>query len=134
VAAFNAADLMARNSLMGVWQGSYFMKDGESHPAVAAGLQMKFSRGRLELIQSGRPPIVVAYNVNPAKSPAGFLWKVPSSATVTFQDGIYSQEGDTLVICLAEINAPAATQFMTQPGDGRTLFVLQRTGPLILPK
>jgi len=52
---------------------------------------------------------------------------VPSSGTVTFQDGIYSQEGNTLVICLAEINAPAATQFLTQPNDGRTLFVLQRT-------
>jgi len=128
-AAFNAADLMARNSLVGVWQGTYFEHNGESRPAVAAGLQMKFSRGRLELIQGGRPPIVVAYNINPAKTPSGFLWKVPSSATVTFQDGIYSQEGDTLVICLAAINAPAATQFLTQPGDGKTLFVLQRTNP-----
>jgi uncharacterized protein (TIGR03067 family) len=129
VAAFNAADMIARNSLVGVWQGTYFEHHGESRPAVAAGLQMKFSRGRLELLQSGRPPIVVAFNINPAKTPSGFLWKVPNSGTVAFQDGIYSQEGNTLVICLAEINAPAATQFLTQPGDGKTLFVLQRTNP-----
>jgi len=49
MAAFNAADLMARNSLVGVWKGTYFEHNGESRPAVAAGLQMKFSRGRLEL-------------------------------------------------------------------------------------
>jgi len=128
-AAFNAADLTARNGLVGVWQGAYFEHNGESLPAVAAGLQMKFSRGRLELIQGGRPPIVVAYSINPAKTPSGFLWKVPGSGTIAFQDGIYGQEGNTLVICLAEINAPAATQFLTQPGDGRTLFVLQRTNP-----
>jgi len=127
VVAFNAADLLARKNLVGVWQATYFEHNGESRPDVAAGLQMKFSRGRLELMQRGRPTIVVAYSVNPTKSPTGFLWKLSSPDTIAFQDGIYVQDGDTLVICLAAINSPAASQFLTQPNDGRSLFVLRRT-------
>jgi uncharacterized protein (TIGR03067 family) len=127
-AAFQAADLIARNALIGTWQATDLEINGQSRPEIAAGLQMRFSRGRLELLQSSRPPIVVAYNVNPTKSPTGFTWRLPDGG-VTFQDGIYSQEGETLVICLSAINAPGATQFLTQPNDGRLLFVLQRISP-----
>jgi uncharacterized protein (TIGR03067 family) len=129
VEAMKTADLLARDYLVGTWQATYFEIDGQSRPDVAAGLHMRFTRGRLELMQSGRPAIVVAYNVNPSKTPSGFLWKVPNAPGITFQDGIYSQEGNTVTICLAAVNAPAATQFLTQPSDGRTLFVLQRVNP-----
>jgi uncharacterized protein (TIGR03067 family) len=123
--AYQAADLLARDSLFGTWRATYFEINGESRPDLATGLFMKFTRGRLELMQSGRPTIVVSYNVNPAKTPAGFVWRLPGGG-VTFQDGIYSQETGLLTICLSGVNSPAATQFLTQPGDGRTLFVLER--------
>lgn len=128
-AALQAADLIARNGLIGTWQGTDFEINGQSRPEIAAGLQMRFSRGRLELMQRGRPTMVLAYNVNPTKSPTGFTWRLPQDVGIMFQDGIYSQEDGTLVICLASINAPGATQFLTQPSDGRTLFVLKKIAP-----
>lgn len=129
VEAYSEAESLLRSNLVGTWQAVYFEHDGQSQPEVAAGLQMKFSRGRLELLQTGRPPLIVAYNVNPSKSPAGFLWKLPYASSVTFQDGIYHVSGNRLAICLSAINTPPAWKFLTQPGDGKTLFVLERSGP-----
>ena len=124
---YDSAELLARGNLLGTWRASYVEHNGASRPDVAAGLTMKFTRGRIELLQTGRPTVLVAYNVNIAKVPAGLIWSVPQSESgVMFQDGIYYLEGDTLVICMARTNAPPATQFVTLPGDGRTLFVLQR--------
>jgi uncharacterized protein (TIGR03067 family) len=123
--ALLAADILARDNLIGTWQATDVEIDGKSRKDIAASLQMRFSRGRLELMQTGRLPIVVSYNVNPSKTPAGFVWRLPDGG-ITFQDGVYTQEGESLVICLASINAPGATQFLTQPNDGRILFVMQR--------
>src|SRR5438874_10570185 len=122
-----SADLVARTNLVGTWKATYLEYDGQPRPDVAAGLEMNFTRGHLELRQQGRPPIVVAYSLNPTKSPLGFSWKLPQPHSVMLQDGIYYLQGDTLVICLASINAPTISQFLTQPGERETLFVLKRT-------
>jgi hypothetical protein len=119
-------ELLARSNLVGTWRASYLEHGGDSRPDVAAGLELKIYRGRIDLMQRGRPTVVVSYSVIPARIPSGFLWSLPSTSGVMFQDGIYYLEGDTLVICLAGTNAPAATQFVTQHGDHRTLYVLQR--------
>jgi uncharacterized protein (TIGR03067 family) len=123
-------ELLARSNLVGTWRASYLEHGGESRPDVAAGLELKINRGRIDLMQRGRPTIVVSYSVIPARIPSGFLWSLPNSNGAAFQDGIYYLEGDTLVICLAGTNAPAATQFVTQHGDQRTLYVLQRVPPI----
>lgn len=124
-AILEAPDVQVKAALVGTWQASYFEHSGQSRPDVAADIQMKFTRGKLELIQRGRKPITVAYNVSPQRTPAGFVWRLPDGG-ITFQDGVYYLEGDTLVICLATVNAGPAAQFVTQPGDGKTLYVLRR--------
>jgi uncharacterized protein (TIGR03067 family) len=125
-AILDAPDVQVKAALAGTWQASYFEYSGFSRPEIASGIQMKFTRGHLQLLQRGRPPIVVAYNVNPDRTPAGFVWRLPDGG-ITFQDGVYYLEGDTLVICLGRINGTTASQFVTQPGDGRSLYVLRRT-------
>jgi len=43
-------------------------------------------------------------------------------------NGVYSLEGETLVICLAlQPNAPAPTELQTKEGDSRLLITLRRT-------
>ena len=124
-AILDSPEVQVKAALVGTWQASFCEHSGQSRPDLAAAIQMKFTRGKLELIQRGRRPIVVAYDVSPQRTPAGFVWRLPDGG-VTFQDGVYYLEGDTLVLCLAGMNAPAAAQFVTQPGDGKTLYVLRR--------
>src|SRR5690242_18501146 len=76
-----STELVARNNLAGTWTVSYLEYDGQPRPDVAAGLEMKFMRGQLELMQRGRPTVVVAYSLNPTKSPLGFSWKLPRPHT-----------------------------------------------------
>ena len=45
------------------------------------------------------------------------------------QKGIYWLDGDTLALCLGAVNKGRATEFLTQPHDGRTLFLLERIKP-----
>ena len=71
-AIVDSPEVQVRTALVGTWQASYFELNGQARPDLAAGIQMKFTRGRLELIQRGRPTIVVGYNVNPERTPAGF--------------------------------------------------------------
>jgi uncharacterized protein (TIGR03067 family) len=124
-AILDSPEVQVKAALVGTWQASYCEHGGQSRPDLAAEIQMKFTRGKLELIQRGRRPLVVAYNVSPQRTPAGFVWRVPDGG-IMFQDGVYYLEGDTLVICIAGVNAPPAAQFVTQPGDGKTLYVLRR--------
>jgi len=85
----DSPELLARSNLVGTWRASYLEHDGQSHPEIAAGLTMKFSRGRIELMQRARPTVVVAYNVVTSKIPSGLIWSLPSSGGVMLQDGIY---------------------------------------------
>ena len=124
-AIIDSPEIQIKTGLVGTWQASLFEHSGQLRPDIAARLQMKFTRGRLELMQLGRPTIMVAYNVTPERTPGGFVWRLPDGG-LTFQDGVYYLEGDKLVICLAKVNSPGASQFVTQPGDGKSLFVMRR--------
>ncbi|MFH1923391.1 MAG: hypothetical protein ABIP48_26305 [Planctomycetota bacterium] len=46
-------DILAREDLVGTWQAVFLEHEGEPRPDVARDLQMRFSRGRLELVQRG---------------------------------------------------------------------------------
>ena len=81
------------------------------------------------MFQQGSPTKVVAYEIDLSTVPPRFNWKLPDTPGVTRQKGVYFLEGDSLMICLAGVHAEAATEFLTQPCDGRTLFVLNRLRP-----
>ena len=119
-----SAEVLARQALTGTWQVVILEQDGLPNRELAKDLQMKFYRGRLELMQKGRPTRVVSYHIDLAPEPPRFDWKIPQ--TLARQKGIYWLEGDILKICIGPVYDWGATQFLTQPGDGRTLFVMKR--------
>jgi uncharacterized protein (TIGR03067 family) len=119
-------EVVARDDLKGTWQAVYLEHQGEPRPDLAADLQMKFTRGRLELMQRGREPTIVAYSLGLRDHPPRFTWVLHGPYGILLQKGVYWLEGDTLMLCLSPVDKRRATEFLTQPGDGRTLFVLTR--------
>jgi len=129
VAVPGSNDILAREDLVGTWEVVFLEHEGEPRPDVARDLQMRFSRGRLELVQRGRPTIVVAYRLETKQSPRHFGWTLRQDGCIVMQKGILWHEGDALMLCLGPVNQRRATEFLTQPGDGRTMFVLERVEP-----
>lgn len=127
VVLFGSEQIVTRDSLKGTWQVTHVEHQGQPRPELAPQLQMKFTRGRLELMQEGHPGLIVAYHLDFEQDPPHFTWVHRDACSgITLQKGIYWVEGDTLMLCLAPIDKRRATEFLTQPGDGRTLFALER--------
>lgn len=121
-----AEDVSARNALLGLWQVTYLEQDGDANPALASTLWMRFHRGKLELMQFGEPVKKVTYKLAANHYPRHFWWYVHSGGCIFLQRGVYWLDDDKLLLCVASVNERRATEFLTHPGDGRTLFVLQR--------
>ncbi len=122
-------EILAREDLKGTWQVVSVEHEGEPRPDLAPDLQMRFTRGRLELIQWGREPIVVAYDLKINNYPYHFRWTLRSFGRIMIQRGICWLEDDTLMLCLGPVSTRRATEFLTQPYDGRTMFILERVKP-----
>jgi uncharacterized protein (TIGR03067 family) len=133
VVILGSDEVLAREDLKGTWQVVSCEHEGEPRPDLAPDLQMRFSRGRLELMQWGRAPIVVAYDVNINNYPYHFTWTLRGYGGIMIQRGVYWLEKDTLMLCLAPVNTRRATEFLTQPHDGRTMFILERAKPQDIP-
>lgn len=118
--------VLARNDLVGTWQVVEFETAGTERPDMASLLQMKFSRGKLELVQFGRPTLTVAYTLDIDNDPRCFNWFDRKTGLLRQQRGIYWIEGETLMLCMGSINERRPSEFVTAPGDGRLLFVLKR--------
>jgi uncharacterized protein (TIGR03067 family) len=116
---------LARSDLVGLWEVSYLEQRATSRPELAAQLQVRFSRGKIELFQADRMPKVVAYNLNVKHYPRHFDWYQYVGSQLRLQRGVYWIEGDTVLLCLGPVNGRRATNFVTTPYDGRTLFVLR---------
>ena len=129
VVLLGSEEILARDDLVGTWQVVSLEHRGDPRPDLAPQLQMRFSRGKLELMQEGKPTITVAYSLDLKTYPPRFTWVHRQPGYIAMQKGVYWVEGDTLMLCLAPINARRATEFLTQPYDGRTLFTLERIKP-----
>jgi len=127
VVLLGSEEVLARDHLKGTWQVTRLEHQGQPRPDLAPDLQMKFTRGRLELMQRGREPIIAAYKLDLKSYPPRFTWVLRDMWGISLQKGIYWVEGGTLMLCLGPVDKRGATEFLTQPGDGRTLFALERT-------
>lgn len=119
-------EILARNDLVGLWEVSYLEQDAKSQPELAYQLHVRFSRGKIELLQGSRPPKVVAYNLDVKHYPRHFDWYEYQGRELRLQRGVYWLEGETLLLCLGPINRRRASEFLTTPYDGRTFFVMKR--------
>jgi hypothetical protein len=130
-------EILARDALVGTWQVTYLERAGHERPELAAQIQMRFSRGKIELMQQGYGTTVVSYSLDFSLPTPGMSWIVPRHTHMPtqrglywcIQRGIYWVEGDTLMICVGPINSVRATEFLTQPIDGATLYILKRQNP-----
>jgi uncharacterized protein (TIGR03067 family) len=129
VVLLGSEEVLARDDLVGTWQVVELEHQGEPRPDLAGQLQMRFSRGKLELMQQGRPTITVAYQLDLKTYPPRFTWVHRQPGYIALQKGVYWVEGDTLMLCLAPVNKRRANTFLTQPYDGRTMFTLERVEP-----
>jgi uncharacterized protein (TIGR03067 family) len=121
-----AENAFARNDLVGLWNVIHLEQNGDSDPGLASTLQMQFSRGKLELMQLGRPTITVAYRLDTKFYPRHFMWCIRPGGCIQMQRGVYWLADDKLLLCVGPVNGRRATEFLTEPQDGRTFFVLQR--------
>ncbi len=121
--------IVARDALVGLWDVAYVEQQAEPRPELAPQLQIRITRGRIELFQAGSAPKVVAYNLDTKDDPPRFDWYEYRGGELRLQRGVYWIQEDTLLICLGPINGRRATEFLTTPYDGRTLFALKRTEP-----
>ena len=115
----------ARNDLVGLWDVVHVEQNGDADPGLASTLQMRFSRGKLELMQWGRPTITVAYKLDTKFYPRHFMWCIRPGGCIHMQRGVYWLADDALLLCLGPVNGRRATEFVTEPHDGRTFFVLK---------
>ncbi len=119
-------DVLARHDLVGLWKVTYLEQRAESRPDLAAQLHIRFSRGKIELLQGDCAPKVVAYNLDLRHYPRHFDWYEYRGSDLRLQRGVFWVEGETLLLCLGPVNRRRATEFVTTPYDGRTLFALER--------
>ena len=69
------------------------------------------------------------FHLDPTSIPKTFdLIILEGGRRRTYPSGIYSLEDSTFRLCFAFPDGRRPTQFATQPGSGRTLFVYQRAG------
>lgn len=119
-------EMLAREDLAGLWQVMHYERNGTADPLLASQLQMRFYPGKVELMEWGRPTIGISYQLETRHEPRHFSWAVWPCGYLCTQRGVYWRTGDKLLLCLGAINDRRAPDFLTQPGDGRTLFILQR--------
>ncbi len=118
--------IVARDSLVGLWEVTHLEQQAKARPELATQLHVRFSRGRIELFQAGCAPKVVAYNLDTKDDPPRLDWYEYRGAELRLQRGVYWIQGDTLLLCLGPINGRRATEFLSTPYDGRTLFAMKR--------
>jgi len=85
-----------------------------------------FDGGRVT-VKEKTQSLETEYTLDIAKEPKGLVLSTFTSRARRPVNGVYSLEGETLVICLAlKRNAPAPTELETKQGDSRLLIKLQR--------
>lgn len=127
-------DMIARTELVGLWRAVHLEQNGVANPALAEQLHMRFYPGRVALMQTGRPTIDMAYRLETRHDPHHFSWFIRPAGLIVMQRGVYWLTGDKLLLCLGSINERRASAFLTAPGDGRTLFILERVQPAGAPR
>lgn len=128
--AGGSPEMIARNGLVGLWRVVHLEQNGTANPALAEQLQMRFYPGRVELMQEGRLTIEMAYRPETLHEPHHFSWFIRPCGQIMMQRGVYwITDNDKLLLCLGSINERRASDFVTAPGDGRTLFILERVTP-----
>jgi uncharacterized protein (TIGR03067 family) len=113
-----------RHALLGKWKAVDRQISGKpitKGPAV----QLTVQPGTLTLQE--KSSLVVSYTVDPTTTPNRITLIPRQRGVGPILNGIFSLEGDTLVLCLnPKLNGPAPDTLKTTDGDGHMLLKLQR--------
>lgn len=108
---------------IGSWQSERIEQDGKTTPN-SAGAKLVFTETELSI--SGRDH---AYQINNQSKPVTINFTTPEQEK-PFEGIIELKDGQLLICYSAQTGNPRPTDFATQDGDGRILFVLKRADAL----
>ncbi len=115
--------------LAGTWQLLYAETDGVAAPAERlAQIRITFT-GATHTVRFGEQVIAAAipFRLDPAATPARTEDRIhPTTGPDTTIRGIYRLEGDLLVSCVGQPDAPRPPEFRTEAGSGHTLRIFRR--------
>ncbi len=122
----NDPNYLDRKKLRGRWDAVSCQLSGKSLGEASFG-QFVFDDGSVTIKEKTKS-INTGYTLDATKEPKGLVLSGLSSRVKRPVSGVYSLEGDTLVMCLAlKPDAPAPTKLETKEGDSRMLITLRRT-------
>lgn len=121
----NDPNYLDRKKLRGRWDVVSCQLSGKSLGEASFG-QFVFDDASVTIKEKTKS-IKTGYTLDATKGPKGLVLSALSSRVKRPVNGVYSLEGDTLVICLAlQPDAPAPTKLETKDGDSQMLIKLQR--------
>ena len=120
----NDPNYLDRKKLRGRWDVVSCQLSGKSLEEASFG-QFVFDDGSVTIKEKTKS-IETGYTLDATKEPKRLVLSGLSSRVKRPANGVYSLEGDTLVICLAlKPDAPAPTKLETKEGDSQMLIKLQ---------
>jgi uncharacterized protein (TIGR03067 family) len=109
--------------------------EGSKRPSAEELMKIKvtFTETEMKVVGDGKNARKQFFWIDPSKTPRHIdMMYMPPPGTIRpplFTKGIYSLEGDTLKICLSEMNKPRPTEFKASKEAGTQVSVFKRDKP-----
>jgi uncharacterized protein (TIGR03067 family) len=101
-------------------------RDGVDRPRNQFTFNQLTFRGEVVIVQTNTGEQEMSFRVNPAPNPKRIDMRVKASWTQIFY-GLYSLDGDTLIICQKEKpNLYRPAELTSNPNSGNTLITAKR--------
>ena len=112
----------------GEWNMVSGVMDGKAMDASMVQWVKRLTVGNQTTVKAGPQTMLkVEFTCDPTQSPMSIdYWGLAGANKGKKQLGIYKQEGDILTFCVAAPGAARPAEFVSVPGDGRTLTAWKR--------